>query len=69
MILALTLITVLFVTDNSYFFEMVDKQQKEGYTWQYVGRQNADEFAFSLPTIDQVTGEKIIYWKLTAPEE
>jgi hypothetical protein len=61
--------TGLFITDNAEFFAESKKQTDQGYTWEYVGKRNADEFSFSLPVINETTGEKSIYWKLTAPEE
>lgn len=65
----LALVTALFFNDNAEFFAESQKQYEQGYTWEYVGKRNADEFSFSLPIINQDTGEKTIYWKLTAPED
>ena len=65
----LALVTALFFNDNAEFFAESQKQYEQGYTWEYVGKRNADEFSFSLPIINQDTGEKNIYWKLTAPED
>lgn len=61
--------TGMFFNDNAEFFAESKKQTDQGYTWEYVGKRNADEFSFSLPIINEETGEKSIYWKLQAPVE
>jgi hypothetical protein len=58
------LILGLFVYDNSEFFNESKKQLDEGYHWEYVGKQKAEDYSFSLPVVNQETGEKFIYWKL-----
>lgn len=61
------LFLVLFFEGNAEFFEMVDTQTKQGYTWERVEKTEVtDEIA--LPVVDQTTGNKYYYWYLTAPE-
>lgn len=59
------LFLVLVVASNPEFFEMVDTQTKQGYTWEYVGRTEVtDEVA--LPAVEE-NGTKVYYWYLTSP--
>ena len=60
-----------FVVDNKEFFDTVDRQKKEGYTWHYTGVKPLDEPAVpSLPlqVFDVDTGEEVgepyVLWKL-----
>ena len=53
----------LFMYDNSAFFAEVKKEREQGYRFEYVGKQKADEYRYSLPVINQETGEKFIYWE------
>ena len=59
----------LFAYDNAEFFAEVKKEREQGYTWEYVGKQKADEYTYSLPVVNQETGEKFIYWEHQKPEE
>ena len=59
----------LFAYDNAEFFAEVKKEREQGYTWEYVGKQKADEYKYSLPVVNQETGEKFIYWEHQKPEE
>ena len=65
----LVTITGLFMYDNSAFFAEVKKEREQGYKFEYVGKQKADEYKYSLPVINQETGEKFIYWEHQKPEE
>ena len=62
--IVLVLFSTLFVVDNKEFFDTVDRQKKEGYTWHYVGAKPLDEPPVpSLPL--QVEGEEpFVLWKL-----
>ena len=53
-----------FAVDNKEFFDTVDRQKKEGYTWHYVGKKPLDEPPVpSLPL--QTEGEEpFVLWKL-----
>ena len=58
---------ILFFADNAEYFEMVDTQTKQGYTWEYVGKTEVtDEIA--LPAVDERTGKKYYYYYLTEPK-
>ena len=59
----------LFAWDNAEFFKQVEKEQAMGYEWKYVGKQPADEYKYTLPVINERTGEKSIYWRLEEPTE
>ena len=61
------LFLIIFFAGNAEFFEMVDTQTKQGYTWEHVGKTEVtDEVA--LPVVDERTGKKYYYWYLTKPE-
>ena len=61
------LVLVLFFEGNKEYFEMVDTQTKQGYTWKYVGKTEVtDEIA--LPAVDERTGKKYYYYYLTEPK-
>ena len=61
------LFLILFFAGNAEYFEMVDTQTKQGYTWEYVGKTEVtDEIA--LPAVDERTGKKYYYYYLTKPE-
>jgi len=62
--MGLILILALFANDNAEFFEQSKKQLDDGYHWEYVGKRKASEYSFSLPVIDQQSGEKLVYWEL-----
>jgi hypothetical protein len=49
------------------YFEMVDKQLKEGYTFEYVGRTVVTN-EVALPAKEQ-DGTLIYYWYLTEPKK
>jgi len=60
-----------FVADNKEFFDTVDRQKKEGYTWHYTGAKPLDEPpvpSLPLQNVDSKTGKKInepfVLWKL-----
>lgn len=55
---------MLFFTDNADFFEMVDEQTKQGYTWHYVGKTEVTPELTALPIIDEHTGKEYYYYKL-----
>lgn len=59
----------LFSYDNAEFFSEVKKNNEKGYTWEYVGKQEAKDYNYSLPIVNEKTGEKFIYWEHTAPKE
>ena len=63
MVLALALMSVLFITDNAEFFTTVDKQKQEGYNWEYVGK-NQPEGSPAITVTNEATGEESIYFKL-----
>ena len=61
----------IFVANNKEFFDTVDRQIKEGYTWHYTGVKPLDEPSVpSLPlqVVDpetgEGTGEPYVLWKL-----
>ena len=60
-----------FVADNKEFFDTVDRQKKEGYTWHFTGVKPLDKPAVpSLPlqNVDSETGKEVgepyVLWKL-----
>ena len=64
-----------FVVDNKEFFDTVDRQKKEGYTWHYTGVKPLDEPpvpSLPLQNINPETGKSegnpYILWKLKKPE-
>lgn len=61
------LFLVLFFEGNKEFFEMVDTQTKQGYTWERVGKTEVTN-EIALPAVDERTGKKYYYWYLTKPE-
>ena len=70
-VIAIALLGALFVSDNQEFFDTVDRQKKEGYTWHYTGKQPLSEPpvpSLPLQVIDVDTGEEIgepyVLWKL-----
>ena len=63
MTFAVMLILGLFAHENAEFFNKVKENNEQGYTWTYVGKQKAKNFDYSLPVIDERTGEKYIYWE------
>lgn len=64
----LVLITGLFFHDNAEFFAESKKNYEKGYTWEYVGKQKANKYKYSLPVINEQTGEKFIYWEQKEPK-
>lgn len=58
------LFLVLFFEGNKEFFEMVDTQTKQGYTWEYVGKTEVTN-EVALPAVDEQTGKKYYYYYLT----
>lgn len=61
----LVLFIALIVASNPEFFEMVDTQTKQGYTWERVGRTVVtDEIALPAKEND---GTLVYYWYLTKP--
>ena len=70
-VIAIALLGALFVSDNQEFFDTVDRQKKEGYTWHYTGKQPLSEPpvpSLPLQVIDVDSGEEIgepyVLWKL-----
>ena len=70
-VIAIALLGALFVSVNQEFFDTVDRQKKEGYTWHYTGKQPLSEPpvpSLPLQVIDVDTGEEIgepyVLWKL-----
>ena len=61
--LAIVLMIGLFGYDNADFFNAVEENNKKGYTWEYVGKQEANDYNYSLPVVNEQTGEKYIYWE------
>ena len=57
----------LFASANADFFEMVDTQTKQGYTWEYVGKTEVTN-EVALPVVDEQTGKKYYYYYLTEPK-
>jgi hypothetical protein len=55
----------LFMFDNNEALTAFKQKQDEGYTWEYVGRQQRDPDALAIPIIREDTGEEIVYWRLT----
>ena len=54
-----------FVVDNKEFFDTVDRQKKEGYTWHYTGVTPLDEPPVpSLPLKVEGEEEPFVLWKL-----
>ena len=48
-----------------YAIAACEQKQDEGYTWEYVGRQQRNPDALAIPIIREDTGEEIVYWRLT----
>ena len=55
----------MFMFDNSEALDSFKQKQDEGYTWEYVGRQQRNPDALAIPIIREDTGEEIVYWRLT----
>lgn len=53
----------LFMFDNQEFFGTAEKQVKDGYSWEYVGKQPVGDVP-SLPVLDK-SGNEVIYFRLT----
>ena len=53
----------LFMWDNQTFFGTAERQVKDGYSWEYVGKQPAGDVP-SLPVLDK-SGNEVIYFRLT----
>jgi len=53
----------LFMFDNQEFFGTAEQQVKDGYSWEYVGKQPAGDVP-SLPVLDR-SGKEVIYFRLT----
>jgi len=67
LLLLVPLIGSLFVVQNSEAIQKFEKQVKDGYEWNYVGKQSLDPSAKSISA--QVEGEEpYIFWKLKKPE-
>tara|TARA_Y100000996_G_scaffold371278_1_gene319427 strand:+ start:151 stop:342 length:192 start_codon:yes stop_codon:yes gene_type:complete len=50
----------LLANDNAEFFKTVTKQQKDGYEWNYVGKQSPDGSP-AITIKPEVGGEYILY--------
>ena len=59
----------LFMYDNAAFFSQVKEERELGYRFEYVGKQPADDYKYSIPVINEQTGEKFIYWEHKIPED
>jgi hypothetical protein len=59
----LLLMSGLFMHDNAEFFATAEKQVKDGYSWEYVGKQPTGDVP-SLPVLDK-SGKEVIYFRLT----
>ena len=55
--------TSLFAIDNKEFFDTVEQNKKDGYTWQYVGKQTPDGNP-AITALDAQDNE-VIYYKMT----
>ena len=68
MLIVLLLSGGIFYSDNSEFFEQVNKELKEGAEWHYVGPQALAPTSKSIPLQcmedDKPCGEPYIIWKL-----
>ena len=67
--IALVLIRViLFGVDNADFFKQAAKERKQGYTWNYTGKQALDPRAKAIPLQcihnGKPCGDPFIIWKL-----
>ena len=60
---ALMLITGLFMHDNQEFFATVEQNIKDGYTWEYVGKQDPD--GHPAITVLDSQNKEVIYCKMT----
>ena len=49
--------------DNQEFFGTAEEQVKDGYSWEYVGKQEAGNVP-ALPVLDG-SGNEVIYFRLT----
>ena len=65
----LVIMTGLFFHDNAEFFAESNKNKEQGYTWEFVGKQKANDYKYSIPVINQETGEEFIYWEQQKPKE
>ena len=64
------LFSSLFVTENKEFFQQAIKEMRQGAEWHYVGRQELDPTAKSIPgqiCDDDGCSEPYILWKLKMP--
>mgnify|MGYP007072249989 CR=1 FL=1 len=59
--MSLVLLLAMFSVDTQEFRETANKQMKEGYEWEYVGKTSAS----GVPAITMKSnGEEYILWKL-----
>ena len=63
MTIAVMLFTTLFAIDNKVFFETVEQNQKDGMSWNYVGKQSPDGHP-AITVRNEATGEESIYFKM-----
>ena len=63
MSLALVLMGGMFMFDNQKFFGTAEEQVKNGYSWEYVGKQTPTGVP-ALPVLDS-SGNEVIYYRLT----
>ena len=47
--LLLSIIPILFYSDNAEFFKRADQEIRDGATWHYVGKRSLDPSALALP--------------------
>jgi hypothetical protein len=57
------MVTSLFAIDNKVFFDTVEQNKKDGFTWEYVGKQTPDGSP-AITTLDAQNNE-VIYFKMT----
>ena len=50
--------------DNQEFFGTAEQQVKDGYSWEYVGKQPVGDVP-ALPVIEFESGDEVIYFRLT----
>jgi hypothetical protein len=63
MIVAITFLA-LFAIDNADALNAFEAQQKEGASWDYVGREQRNPDAPAIPLINEGTGDEVIYFRL-----
>ena len=54
----------MFHVEHQDFFETVQEQQKQGYTWRYVGEQLAPRDRPYIGWYDEEIEKDVIFWEL-----